>query len=443
MDGQATTSTVAIYGLTHPHTEMYLETLEALDEVVGVVLVDEDEAARHAAQTQKLRARFDTLQPALDRPDVAHVLLALPNDRTPAALVQAIEAGKGVFTEKPAARSAAEFEPVLSALERRLVPFTIAYLNRWAPPIRQIRELYRAGAIGRLTSVELRMVTTQVRMRDPRSWLFRRESVGGGVVAWLGCHWLDALRYVTGDEITRVQAELATTSGEAIDVEDAAVVAFRTSSGAVGSLHPRLPPRGRQSWLPRRGPRHRHDPARHTRRRVLHRWPQRGTVAAGERCTPAGRAAARINSAHRLHLATAARLASTSFAPFCRPAPATRGQADATDALRLLEVLDAIYAAGASGHAVDVERREVEKPERTMIGSPPRSKNGPLPGFRRQHIAIADQLARAVAKDVVEAVDVGRGQADDRPGPGAPGSRRAGPLDGGPRSRDSTQSCSS
>ena len=132
--------------------------------------------------------------------NVATVLVALPNDRTPAALVQAIEAGKGVFTEKPGARSAAEFEPVLAALRRRPVPFTVAYLNRGSAPVQQARELFRAGAIGRLLSVELRMVTTQVGMRNPDSWLFRRQVAGGGILAWLACHWLDALRFVTGEE---------------------------------------------------------------------------------------------------------------------------------------------------------------------------------------------------------------------------------------------------
>src|SRR6266852_8639597 len=173
MAGQAT---VAIDGLSHPHSEMYLETLEALDEVVGVVLVEPDEAVRRAAATHttKVRGSVSDLEAALAHPEVTHVLLALPNDRTPAALVKAIGAGKGVFTEKPGARSAAEFKPVLTALARHPVPFTVAYLNRWSPPVQQMRELYRAGAIGRLTSVELRMVTTQVGMRNPASWLFRR-----------------------------------------------------------------------------------------------------------------------------------------------------------------------------------------------------------------------------------------------------------------------------
>jgi predicted dehydrogenase len=232
-------TTVAIVGLSHPHSEVYLETLEVLEEVVGVVLVEPDETVLRSAanQTSKVRGRYAALEPALEHAELTHVLVALPNDRTPAALVRAIEAGKAVFTEKPGARSAAEFEPVLSALDQRPVPFVIAYLNRWSPPVQQVRDLYRARAIGRLTSVELRMVTTQVGMRTPGSWLFRREAAGGGVMAWLGCHWLDALRFVTGEEIVRVQTELATLSGEGIDVEDTAAVSFRTTGAAVGSMH--------------------------------------------------------------------------------------------------------------------------------------------------------------------------------------------------------------
>src|SRR5689334_6502232 len=141
---------------------MYLETLEALAEVAGVVLVDPNEPAREAGsrQTTKLRGSYPQLEAALKDPDVTHVLVALPNDQTPRALVHAIEAGRSVFTEKPGARSAAEFAPVLTALQRRPVPFTIAYLNRGSPAVLQVRELLRSGAIGRLMSVELRMVTT-------------------------------------------------------------------------------------------------------------------------------------------------------------------------------------------------------------------------------------------------------------------------------------------
>ncbi|MCB0116068.1 MAG: Gfo/Idh/MocA family oxidoreductase, partial [Caldilineaceae bacterium] len=76
-----------------------------------------------------------------------------------------------------------------------------------------------------------------VRFRNPQHWLFDSAKSGGGMLSWLGCHYLDIMRFVTGDEIVSVSAEIATRSGEDIDVEDVATLIVRFASGAVGSLH--------------------------------------------------------------------------------------------------------------------------------------------------------------------------------------------------------------
>jgi predicted dehydrogenase len=345
---------VALVGLAHPHSEMYLETLEALSEVQAVLLVDPDEhaRARAATLTSKARAQYAELSAAL--PDATHVVVALPNDRTPDALVRAIQAGKAVFTEKPGARSAAEFQPVLRVLDQQPVPFCIAYLNRWSPAVRQMRELVQAGAIGRLTSVELRMVTTQVSMRDPRSWLFRKERAGGGVLTWLGCHWLDAVRYVTGEEIGAVQATLATTSGEEIDVEDTAVLGFRTSGGAVGSLHagyvlavgnPGYRAAGHDISVVVRG----------TLGAVSYTTGRNESPLALETVAPDWRAASRRNYQFMPTPSPGyGGLAGLDFfRAFLLAEPGQPTPADATDAVRVLEVLDAAYQRSGGAIARD------------------------------------------------------------------------------------------
>jgi predicted dehydrogenase len=86
-------------------------------------------------------------------------------------------------------------------------------------------------------SVEMRTITTQVHTRNPAHWLFKQEYAGGGMLSWLGCHYIDLMRYLTHDEIVSVYAETATRSGESIDVEDVAALAVRFRSGAVGTLH--------------------------------------------------------------------------------------------------------------------------------------------------------------------------------------------------------------
>lgn len=230
---------VALIGLTHPHSAMYLQTLAVLDEVGEILLVDRDAALarRVAADLPKVTKTYGDVDRLLEDDVLTHALVTVPTDQSVSILTRLIESDKHVFTEKPTARSAAEFAPLLTALARHPVTFAVAYMGRRRPVTRQMHFLYQDGAIGRLLSAELRMITTQVRFRDPGHWLFDREIAGGGIVSWLGCHLLDMLRYVTGEEITRVAAQLAATNGEAITVEDTAAVSFRLAGGGVGSLH--------------------------------------------------------------------------------------------------------------------------------------------------------------------------------------------------------------
>ncbi len=114
---------------------------------------------------------------------------------------------------------------------------SVLYTRRFHPCVVAARTLAQSGSIGPLLTAECRFLTTQVKFRHPESWLFQRRHAGGGILIWLGCHCLDLLHHVTGDEITEIGALLANRSGEAIDVEDCAVLALKFRSGAVGTFH--------------------------------------------------------------------------------------------------------------------------------------------------------------------------------------------------------------
>jgi predicted dehydrogenase len=178
-----------------------------------------------------------SLDGLLSRADVPVVLITVPNAQTPGMIVRAAEAGKHVLCEKPCARSAAELRPAAEAIERAGVKYAVFYTWRATPAARKIRALVGGGAIGRLISAELRMVTTQVAVRDPSHWLFRRDVAGGGIASWLGGHWLDLLRFTTGQEVTSVAAITANVGGEAIDVEDLVSASFRLSGGGLATFH--------------------------------------------------------------------------------------------------------------------------------------------------------------------------------------------------------------
>ena len=232
-------NTAALLGLTHPHAIAHLRTLQALPEVERILLWDADAAAIEAARQaggEKVAGAFTDLAALLSRGDLLFAIVCVPTDASPDVCERALAAGLHVLAEKPIGRDAGVVARVVAAAERAGRRLGVCYQNRYHPVAREARALVGRGAIGPLIAVEMRMLTTQVRFRDPEHWLFRRGVAGGGVLSWLGCHDLDLMRYVARDEIVSVVAEVATRSGEAIDVEDVAVLALRFASGAVGSL---------------------------------------------------------------------------------------------------------------------------------------------------------------------------------------------------------------
>src|SRR2546427_6438340 len=100
-----------------------------------------------------------------------------------------------------------------------------------------IRELVEHGVLGRLVSIEARWITTSVARRGRDSFYFSRARNGGGMLNWLGSHYLDFMRWATSAEVVEVAAITATLSDQPIDVEDVATLALRYSNEMVGSLH--------------------------------------------------------------------------------------------------------------------------------------------------------------------------------------------------------------
>jgi predicted dehydrogenase len=227
-------------GIEHPHSLAHLRTLQALPEVENIYLWDESRAALEAAaqaQGDKIAGLYTDLDALLARDEIFFVITALRNDLSPAICLQVLAAGKHLMAEKPIGRTASEVAQVVAAAETSGLQLSVCYQNRRNPLISQMRSLLVEGIFGPLMTVEMRVLTTAVRFRNPQHWLFNHEMAGGGMLSWLGCHYLDMMRYITGEEIVSVSAEIATRSGEAINVEDVAALSLRFSSGAIGSLH--------------------------------------------------------------------------------------------------------------------------------------------------------------------------------------------------------------
>ena len=231
---------VALLGLSHPHSGILLSTLAGLPEISEICLWDADAevVARQIATPQpKVIQATSELDCVLSQTDIAFALVCVRHDQMLAVAGQVIASGHHLMVEKPAGLNAAE----IVALERQAKEAdrvaSVLYPRRLHPCMIAARQWVAGGGIGSLLTMEGRFLATQVRFRDPASWLFRRPLAGGGILLWLGCHMLDLLHHVSGDEIVEVGARFAIRSGEQIDVEDCAALSLRFASGTVGTFH--------------------------------------------------------------------------------------------------------------------------------------------------------------------------------------------------------------
>lgn len=230
----------ALVGLRHPHSLSHLATLQALSEVETIAVCDEDPQAVEEVlnrQGEKIVASYTSLAEMLRHQEAFFAIAAVRNDKGLETFTSILAAGMHLMAEKPIGISSAETRSVMNAARTHSRLLSVCYMGRRNPVYRKMRDLVCKGILGPLISVEIRSIYTQVSKRTPGHWLFRKEFAGGGIVSWLGCHDLDRIRFITGEEITSVVALTATRSGEDIDVEDTASLAMSLSSGAIASLH--------------------------------------------------------------------------------------------------------------------------------------------------------------------------------------------------------------
>ena len=142
-----------------------------------------------------------------------------------------------VLFEKPGAIHSKDLQKSFEIAKAKNLNLSVMFQNRYSPEIKIIKEHIAKGYFGRIMSAEARTVTSQVRYRNPKHWLFNKKQSGSGILSWLGCHYLDLLCYVLNDQVVEVSAMVENLNEENLEVEDTAILALKFSEGTIGSLH--------------------------------------------------------------------------------------------------------------------------------------------------------------------------------------------------------------
>lgn len=206
-----------------------------------IVIIGSREAERaRAAAAQYHAERAGTYEDVLAAPDVDAVYISLPNSLHAPWAIRAAEAGKHILCEKPLAPNVADCEAMLTAAQRHGVQLVEAFMYRYHPQWRLVREVIDAGGIG---PIRVLRASFAFRLHD-RSNVRLSPELGGGALQDVGCYCVNVARWFLG-EPARVLGSALDLQGVGVDTHSAAVLEY--VSGALALLSCSFETAGEQS----------------------------------------------------------------------------------------------------------------------------------------------------------------------------------------------------
>lgn len=167
-------------------------------------------------------------------PKVDIVVVSTLHDSLAAITLAAVEAGKHVLVEKPAARSATELEPVMAAAKKHGVKVHVGFNHRYHRALRKAKEIVDAGELGELMFIRARY-GHGARIGYDKEWRADPALSGGGELIDQGPHLIDLSRWFLGD-FTEVQG-FAHTYYWDMPVDDNGFMILKTPQKQVAFLH--------------------------------------------------------------------------------------------------------------------------------------------------------------------------------------------------------------
>jgi predicted dehydrogenase len=164
------------------------------------------------------------------------VVVCVPTFLHHKVVVDALEAGKHVFCEKPMATTLDEADEMILAARKNNVKLMIGHNFRFLPNHRIAKEWVHKGKIGKVFYVRAQFASPgPYGAPGITSSFYFDPSKGGGVLFDAGYHLIDLLLWMFGD-ITEVRACINTYKKEINRADDVASVSIKFKNGIIGEL---------------------------------------------------------------------------------------------------------------------------------------------------------------------------------------------------------------
>lgn len=214
--------------------KVHAETLALRIQETNVVAIADviESAAQETAARLNIPLATADYREILQSPDVDAVVICSATDTHTQIIIEAAQAGKHIFCEKPIDLSLSKIDQALAAVEKAGVKLQIGFNRRFDPNFERIRQAVVRGEIG--TPYRLHIVS-----RDPAPPPISYVKVSGGMFVDMTIHDFDMARFLIGSDVEEIYTAAGVmvdpAIGEAGDV-DTAVIVMRFANGVIGTI---------------------------------------------------------------------------------------------------------------------------------------------------------------------------------------------------------------
>jgi len=184
------------------------------------------------------------------RKDIDAVDICVPNDLHAEIAIAAAKAGKMVLCEKPLARTAAEGEPMVAAVEQAGVPNMVWYNYRRIPAVSMIKQMVEDGKLGKIFHYRAKFlqdwtISPDVPQGGTATWRLDLDAAGSGVTGDLLAHCLDSAIWINGgissltamtETFIKERMHAETGKVQPVGIDDASAVLTRFDNGSLGTF---------------------------------------------------------------------------------------------------------------------------------------------------------------------------------------------------------------
>ncbi len=203
-----------------------LQTIPEVD-IVAVVSKNLENAEKFALK-YNIKEALNDIQPLVANPDLDAVIISTPNQFHVPYAIAFLQHGKDVFLEKPMGMNAQEGQQMAEVANSAQQLVMVGHMWRFDTDTRYIKETVASGKLGRIFKTKGYGIHENW---GPSGWFTKKELAGGGALADMGVHAIDAVRYILGDpKPMKVYARISTEFGD-YDVDDTAVLIITWDNG--------------------------------------------------------------------------------------------------------------------------------------------------------------------------------------------------------------------